>query len=70
MDSPAHDVPVVMNSWLRFPVPKVGSLIEGHGICPFCNAHRMVAYWDVGKGREQDAEALKRLPIRLNMFFP
>ncbi len=42
MDSPAHDVPVVMSSWLRFPVPKVGSLREGHGICPSCNARRMV----------------------------
>ncbi|MDX2506385.1 MAG: transposase [Gammaproteobacteria bacterium] len=37
-----HAVSVAMNFWWHFPVPKVGSLREGHGICPSCNARRMV----------------------------
>lgn len=40
--SPVLVVPVDMNSWSHFPVPRVGSLREGHDICPSCNARRMV----------------------------
>jgi len=40
--SPVHVVPVVMNFGWHSPVPKVGALGEGHGICPSCNARRMV----------------------------